>query len=517
MPICSTPRVAKLMALSLLIFVPSRMVARELDLFEDVTAAAGIEVNHGVGHPTTGQAWGDVDRDGCPDLFLTSDRSANRLYRSQCDGTFEVLEADDVLQMAASRDKGAVFADYDNDGWLDLYVSCDGPNHLFRNLAGAGWEDVTATAAVGDARTTSMAAWADFNGDGQLDLLVANYDEEDTLAARDTLYEAQGTGTFVDVTAATLDEVRTLGPAFATRWLDWDNDGDQDLYVVNDKLFGNVLWQNNGPGCGGWCFSNVSLATGAHRPVDGMGIAAGDYDNDGDLDLYFSSSLEQVLLRSEVAQGTAGFAEVSEEAGVTPELIGWGAQFIDVDNDGWQDLYLAIMSWTLGEGNRLFLNDHNGAFSDASSLSGADALGWGLGVAVSDFDRDGWVDLVAGGLSEPYLLFRNRGFLGAGNGWLRVRLSGGTEINRDAVGARVWVHRTDGLVLLRDVRTGSSLGAGSDMAMHFGLGMAGVSRVVVEWPHGESSTFLGLAENAEHSFGDPEVILSNGFESGVVE
>ena len=257
---------------------------------------------------STGQAWGDVDGDGCPDLYVTSGQGANALWRNRCDGTFEQVEA--ALLAFADRESGGVsFADYDNDGDLDLYVLQRGPNSLLRNRGDGTFEDVTAAAGVGEPGQGETAAWGDFDEDGDLDLYVVNwyyYYEENSPLNRDTLYRNEGDGRFTDV-SAWFDRPTLERPGFAGSWVDYDNDGDLDLYVVNDKTQGNPLWRNEGPGCSGWCFTEVSVATGADRPAWAMGLATGDYDRDGDLDFYYSSITEAVLLENQISQGSESF------------------------------------------------------------------------------------------------------------------------------------------------------------------------------------------------------------------
>ncbi|MEL7059790.1 MAG: CRTAC1 family protein [Acidobacteriota bacterium] len=468
-----------------------------------------------------GQAWGDVDRDGCVDLYLADGDGPNSLLRGDCSGGFTPWP-DPAVTLAGHESGGAVFADVDDDGWLDLYVLQRGPNVLLRNLEGQGFEDVTATAGVGEEGQGQTAAWGDFDEDGDLDLYVVNwfyfYDENSPLN-RDTLYRNNGDGTFEDV-SAWFDRSTLERPGFSASWIDFDNDRDLDLYVVVDKRQGNSLWRNDGPGCGGWCFTDIGPASGAIRPASAMGLATGDYDNDGDLDVYYSSIAEAVLLESRIAQGAEMFIERSIEAGVSPNAVSWGTAFADVDNDGWLDLHLATMNDNPGATNRLYLNRADGTFEDVSEIGGCADAGSSFGLATADFDRDGRVDLLVGNRNEGFALYRNT--TPAAGDWLRVRVRAGAlqgagtpHIDRDGLGTRIVVRRDDGLTMIRELRAGSSHGAGDETVAHFGLGDAAVEDLEIHWLDGTVQTLGATAANREVVVDHPRLALfANGFEDG---
>ncbi len=251
-----------------------------------------------------GQAWGDYDNDGWVDLYVTGGLDENVLYRNQGDGTFDISSANNDVSLPGVWSGGAVWVDYDNDGWRDLYVLANGANVLLHNDGGSGFSDVTEVSGIGDVGKGSAAAWGDYDNDGLLDLYVANWscfpdcDPIDPTLASDHLYRNRGDGTFAAVSRL-MDEEKLRGSGFAAAFFDADNDGDLDIYVVNDKLhnpIGNVLWRNDGPGCGGWCFGEVSAEMGANIAKHGMGLAIADYDNDLDLDIYFSDMVESMAL-----------------------------------------------------------------------------------------------------------------------------------------------------------------------------------------------------------------------------
>jgi len=475
--------------------------------FVDVTACAGITAYSSIrdtAYFAIGQAWGDYDADGLVDLYLTDEGGPNALYRNAGDGTFEVSPLADHVALPEHSSAGAVFADYDNDGFRDLYVLGYGANHLFHNEGGTGFVDVTARAGVDDHRRGQTASFGDYDRDGYLDLYVANYycscDEDPD--RDDRLYHNEGDGTFSDATHLLGGFVGGLG--FAASFIDYDNDGDLDIYLANDQgldfefpggTWRNVLWRNDGAGCMGWCFTEVAIETGADARIDSMGLAVGDYDNDGDLDFFVSNSPpHQILLRND---GPGTFVDMRGSVGLEIDplgQVGWGTVFLDYDNDGFQDIYLDIG----GGPNRLFRNLHDGAFEDVSEGSGADDPDDSLGVAYSDYDRDGRVDLIVGNRGWDYRLYRNVGSGTRSAHWLALRLVGAGPVNRDAIGARAYVHTTDGQRLMREIKCGSSLGAGNDLTLYFGLGDATLEEVEIVWPDGTTSVREDIA--ADHTW-----------------
>ena len=255
--------------------------------FADVTQRSGIHAASQV----TASAWADFDRDGLPDLALIGSAQIT-LYNSLGDGAFRESPRSQRLRMPDANASGAVWADYDNDGFPDLYVFGMGANRLFRNLAGEGFADVTLPAGVGDIGNSSAAAWGDFDADGWLDLYVANAPCPDCAPnersrSRDALYRNKGNGAFTDVSGL-LGFDALLGAGMAARWLDYDNDRDLDLLAVNDSdmdAAGNRLWRNDGAGGAAWRFHNAASQTDTAQLARRLGMASGDVDNDGDPDI----------------------------------------------------------------------------------------------------------------------------------------------------------------------------------------------------------------------------------------
>ena len=486
--------------------------------FVDVIVDADIDPSHtlaGVCNPPigAGSAWADFDNDGDIDVYITDNGAANNLYRNDGDTDFDgVPNFIDVaatygLQDAAGVGHATNFIDYDNDGDQDLYVSNWGSSHLYENQliesGNVSFTDVTVTAGLIDDGRTVTAAWADVDNDGHLDVYLAKHAYCGGSDPRngDKLYHSNGDGTFTDVTATWLcsgcDPIdSSLG--FAAAWVDFDNDGDLDLYLVNDILqgdgqggtgnFHNVLWRNDGSGCGGWCFTEISVAANADTAVNGMGLGVGDYDNDGDFDFAFSDVGASTLLSND---GDATFTDVSGASNAGTGALTWGTAFFDHDNDGWVDLFFA--SGLIGVGGvtpDIFLhNNQNGTFTDISVSSGLNNGNRGRHAAMVDFDQDGLVDLFVGNYGTPAALYHNRADVqGNSNNWLYVTVEG-TDSNRDGIGTRLTL-TAGGETQIREINSGSTHGGGDYRAAYFGLGTATSGTLVIDWPNGESDTIV---------------------------
>ena len=480
-------------------------------LFSNVSRTAGIVQTRQGNNRAIGQAWGDYDRDGWVDFYVTDTNGPNSLFHNNGDGTFSRPPQINTVALPQSYSGGASFADYDNDGWPDLYVVNWGVNHLFHNEAGQSFVDVTDQAGVGDDANGQTASWGDYDSDGWLDLYVANWAcyprcGRPNQGDSDRLYHNNGDGTFSDVTSLLHGD--TYGAGFVATFTDYDNDGDLDIYLVNDEFLfptGNKLWRNDGPGCDGTCFTEVASEAGADTRVMGMGLATADYDNDGDFDFYFSNAGPMTLLQN---QGDGTFRDVAQAAGVdAPGDIAWAATSLDYDNDGWQDLYLAVMTTANHHGmaaNPLFHNNGDGTFSRVRSGSGAGDVGPTMGIATADFDNDGWVDLLIGNKDNGYSLLRNQTGAQTGNHWFSLELVGDGPVNRDAVGSRVTIRTEDGQVQLREVQNGGSLGAGNELALHFGLGTAvSITELTVVWPDGRTQQFENVPVDRKVSLAYP--------------
>ena len=509
--------------------------------FTDVARVAGVDFDHfrnffdeiplGAGvvvFDYDGDGWEDIYAASTFDVrdLLEDNEGANALFRNNGDGTFTDVAMEAGVGEPLSKTNGGCAADFDNDGDQDLYVTNWGESKLFQNDGAGRFGDVTTRAGLGDPDRSfrSMGcAWGDYDRDGWLDFAVVRHlDESDpeafnlrvySHAVRPmALFRNNRDGTFAEVTkllgdtagpSGTSGEYGNLwGAGFQPGWLDYDNDGDPDLYVVNDfgqEIQPNVMWRNDGPGSDGlWTFTDVSRQSGTDVAMFGMGLAVGDYDLDGHFDLYVTNIEDNVLLRNG-GDGTA-FTESATDAGVghgsfrRQQRVSWGTVFFDYDNDGWEDLYVASgyldsdpVTNRKIQPNLLLHNTGTGAFDDVSSVSGTDDTGVGRGVAYADFDQDGCVDLYLANLGLPggdpqfAKMFRNG--CGWGNGWLGVKTVG-TVSNRDGIGARVTIF-ADGRRQMREIAAGSSNKSQNTMIAHFGLGTASrVDSIEIRWPSG---------------------------------
>lgn len=501
--------------------------------FVDVSASAGFNALHLADKPATGIAVADFDRNGWPDLFVTGYFQDSRLLLNRGDGTFSDFPSPAAVALPNGRCGSVAAADYDNDGWPDLYVACFGSNHLLRNLGGSGFADLTAAAGVDHPGRSEAVAWADIDADGWLDLFVgvhplsADADPNDPLN-QDQIFLSNRDGSFRSISHL-LNPVELAKLTLAAIFTDVDLDGDVDLYVVNDKLYGNTLWRNDGPGCGDWCLTDISAATASNRPAYSMGITVADYDRDGDWDLVYSSIHEQVLLQGQQAQGSMQFVEQSVAAGISVDAIGWGVNFFDTDNDAWEDLFIPTTGSAVGTTDHLLRNQGDATFADVSLAAGLAIAQPTEASAWLDYDRDGRLDLALGYHNIGYALHHNvstanvhaagnsppqherqralapnssparpepRGGGKAGsayrsnldgfhaNHWIGLQLEGGGSINRDAIGSLVRVTASDGSVQMRERRAGESRGSSNDPILHFGLGGSTSAAVSIRWPDG---------------------------------
>ncbi len=479
--------------------------------FADVSVEAGFKPEFLADIPAGGIAVADFNGNGYPDIFVTGYYQPNRLFFNDGNGQF----SDDKTinaQIAGSQCSVVAAADFDNDGWTDLYVGCrNQSNLLLRNLAGQGFDNLMVAAADHAATgshppRTDAVAWGDLTGNGFLDLFIGVYptssnpdlDNPDNLD-RIVLNHGDGNWTNIALNFDGSDRAKLSRTALAVAISDLDGNGRPDIYVVNDKLQGNVLWRNDGPGCDGWCFSDIAPQVGADTAVFGMGIAIGDVNRNGLWDLYFSSIDTQVLLRG-ISSDPLLFEHDTET--VLDHLgVGWATIFADFDNDGWEDAFLAVNSGSFSTSStvdQLFRNQGDGSFVSVTADTVFDVVRPTEAAAVIDFNMDGRLDMVLGhwNQSPGYRLYQNLSQQ-TGN-WIGFRLEGGGPVNRGAIGTRVVIETRNEAPQMRELRAGESRGSSHQPILHFGLGTHEQAKATIIWPDGLTETIEELPAGQYH-------------------
>jgi len=517
--------------------------------FTDMTAQTGISFRHAASKTSLkylletmggGVAAFDYDNDGRMDLFFTNGASLkdpmsnrempdkrepkywNRLYHQKADGTFA-----DVTERAGLKgdgySMGVAAGDYDNDGYLDLYVTGYGQNRLYHNNSDGTFADVTKKLSIGGGGWSTSAGWFDYDRDGRLDLFVVRYMDWDFESGSlycgvpppgpraychpdnfkgttNILYHQRADGTFEDVSkAAGLADPdgKGLGIAFA----DFDNDGLMDVFVANDSVR-QSLYRNKGDGS----FEDIAVMAGAGydengRTFAGMGVDCADYDNDGYMDV-FITTLSNETYPLYHNNGDLSFTYVTNSSAVGQISLlysGWGTRFLDVDNDGLRDLFVAqghvldtiekTTAYLKYKQSPLLMRNTGKGFVNISATAGA-ALNNPIaarGAAFCDLNNDGQLDVVIGVLDGSPLILRN---MGTRNHWLGVSLSG-SKSNRNGIGSRLTVTETGGKKQVFDATNAGSYLSSNDPRIVVGLGAAtAVRSVEVRWPSGRVQTLV---------------------------
>jgi len=498
-------------------------------VFTDVTLAAGIDhIQFDSPNPTGSQfafsgavAAGDYDNDGNVDLLFSRLAAPDVLYRNRGDGTFEDVTQTAIPVPAAGISDGLGWADFDNDGHLDFYNTTLGGNrfNLYMNDGnGVFTEQAVArgAAVVGpDAHYGQSVSYADYDNDGFLDVFVAEWrldSQNPTQAASNNRLlrnvGAANPGHFEDVTIAAgvgIDHVPNPFGAegvfgFTPRFSDFDDDGNIDLFVAADQGTSRLFW-NNGDGS----FTDGTAAAGVEGGDTDMGATTGDYNGDGRIDLFITA----VGIREENNiqgggnrlfrnEGNRQFSHQSAQAGVQFAGFGWGTDFLDIDNDG--DLDLAMTngidtgSEQVVDRTTLWRND-DGSFTDISLAAGIVDEGPGPGLITLDYDNDGDSDIIVVNHRQRPILYRNDG--GNDNDWLKLSLYG-TASNLDGIGARIVVTpELGGPSLLREVSASSTYLSQSSSIPHFGLGPGSgpIDLVEVFWPSGLYQALADVSPN----------------------
>jgi enediyne biosynthesis protein E4 len=520
--------------------------------FVNVAAQAGIAAKtiYGDEHKNkyllettgSGAAFFDYDNDGWQDIFLVNgtrlnplrgeQSPTNRLYRNKGDGTFQ-----DVTKKAGlvhtGWGQGVCVGDYDNDGNEDIFISAFGKNALYHNQGNGTFAEVAERAGVANNRTRwgSGCAFLDYDRDGHLDLFVASYIDLDLKTAPlpetgpclykgltvacgppglaggvNSLYHNSGDGTFTDVSEKA-GITKTSGTySLGVLVADFDNDGWPDVYVADDSAPA-ILYRNNRDGT----FTDIGSEAGCAFSIDGkpqagMGVTAGDYDRDGWLDIFKTNFAgDTSTLYHNAGKGIFDDVTFPAGLGVNTRWLGWGCGFLDVDNDGWPDIFLVNghvypeverLTTEAGYAQRkvLYRNLGNGRFEDISERVGGAVTEPtpSRGCAFGDYDNDGDVDILINPVNaSPELL---RAESGAKNNWVTVKLVG-VKSNRDGIGARLSCVTADA-TQIDEVRSGGSYYSQNDLRVHFGVGKnQRIKSIEIRWPSGQVDTLNDLAVN----------------------
>jgi len=520
--------------------------------FSNVAQAAGLTAHtiYGDEHKNryllettgTGAAFIDYDNDGWLDVFLVNGtrldgvspslKVTNRLYRNRGDGTFaDVTEKAGLVRTGWGQ--SVCVGDYDNDGYDDLFVSSFGKNALYRNNGNGTFTELAEKAGVANNRTRwgSGCAFVDYDRDGLLDLFVASYIDLDLKTAPlpetgpclykgvmvacgppgltggvNTLYRNNGNGAFTDVSEKSGITKSNGTYGLGVLVADFDNDGWPDIYVANDSAPA-ALYQNNTNGT----FTDVGIEAGCAFSMDGksqagMGVSAGDYDRDGWLDIFKTNFAgdTSTLYRN---TGKAAFDDVTFQAGIGlyTRWLGWGCGFVDVENDGWPDIFLVNghvypevekLTTEAGYAQRkvLYRNLQNGRFVDVSDQAGEAVTqpNASRGAAFADYDNDGDMDVLINSVNGPPELLRADS--SNQNNWIKIKTIG-TKSNRDGIGARLKCVTADGSQI-DEVRSGGSYYSQNDLRVHFGVGKnQRIKTIEIRWPSGQLETLSDLAVN----------------------
>ncbi len=507
------------------------------ELFQTITKEAGIDFVRTIGdaHLSNlvesdggGAAFLDYDQDGYLDLYVSNGNynpilsrnekeadvkdSENHMYRNLGNGAFE-----DVTKKTKTGDRGygmgVTVADFNNDGYPDIYVSNFGPNVLYENKGDGTFKDVTKKAGVAGNECSVGAVWLDYDKDGHLDLYVGNYIDFDPKynyyyapdgfpgpmaydGQADVLYHNNGDGTFTDVTKE-MNVYNTDGRAMGVGAADYDNDGWVDIFVSNDHMVNYLYHNNQGKGfedrgiSSGVAFNQVGEATIS------MSVAFADYNNDGLMDLFVSDNAYCSLHKNE---GNGVFSEMSYKAGIAVacgQFVGWASSFQDFDNDGDPDLFKVNgeLKHLYGQEDQYFENEGNGTFKDVST----DVSSYfkeehvGRGACFGDYDNDGDIDVFIVNLEEPSILLRNNE--DGKNNWISFLLIGDQGDNRDGIGARITLHAGGKKQYAQKMSSGGYLST-NDPRIHFGLGQETVvDTLEIVWPTGKKQVLKNLKAN----------------------
>lgn len=443
----------------------------------------------------------DVNNDGWDDIFITNGPFSgqnNMLFINNQDNSFTTVTGEAIVQ-DSDRSDGASFADADNDGDVDAFVVTFGANgqgkknYFYRNN-GDGSFTYEPNIAMGIPLTYSeMANWIDINNDQNLDLYFTN----SVGNLKNMFFENQGDMTFEGVTNLVItDEVK---PSRSIDWIDYDQDGDGDLFVTNEGNNRNALYRNDGPNN----FTQIFDLIIVNQIRSSAGSSWGDIDNDGDFDLFVANYGSNGQANQLFINNNGSFTEDTSSIIDNPITNSFGSSFGDLDNDGDLDL-IVCNSFLAGQNtNFIYINDGSGTFSLDTTSELAMHQGWTFGCAMGDYDNNGWLDVLLANTineSETNSLYRNTG---SGNNWVKINLEG-VDSNTSAVGAKVSITSTingEQVTQVRYVSAASGYCSQNSYTVHFGLGDSNIiDEVLIEWPSDLTESLTDVAINTIHNY-----------------
>jgi len=458
----------------------------------------------------------DVNSDGWDDIYISNGPSGgqnNMLYINNTDGTFSTVTTGHIVSDQSSSD-GASFADVDNDGDLDAFVvtwstGTAGKNFFYRNN-GNGIFTYEPNITMGVYTYSEMPTWIDANNDQKLDLYFTN----SAGAATNRYYENQGDGSFLSVNNLSITD-EFLGTR-SVDWIDYDNDGDSDLFLTNENNSKNSLFRNDGPNN----FTKITNLSIVGSFKSSAGSSWGDIDNDGDYDLFvanWNNQNNQLFINDNGIFTEKPLSIIASGGGNS-----FGSSFADIDNDGDLDLYVCNAFSNTQTNNFIYINDGNGNFTQDTTSNLATHFGWTFGCAFGDYNNDGWLDLILANTyneNQTNSLFRNTG---SGNNWVKFNCTG-VDSNTSAIGAKVRIkaniNGTD-VWQTRKIVASTGYNSQNSYTVHFGLGNATtIDELEITWPIGTTQTFTNLSINNSYSvvenmtLGISEFIIKSNFKT----
>ena len=474
-------------------------------LFTDITINAGINYSG----RSEGICVFDYNNDGWDDILFTT-RNGNRLYLYENNTDMEFIDVTTETNLGLTFEgRTPVAGDYDNDGDLDLFIGAVvGESYLFQNDGSGSFQDVTSISGINVSGQVRGCSWVDYNADGYLDLYVG------MLLNTNKYFKNNGDGTFVDVAqnigaAGPIDSGVIMGLGF----IDYDRDGDQDLYILQDNNLGNILlkYENFGQ------YIDVSMGTQTDLEVMGMGVAFGDIDRDGLFDIYMTNLYENSLLLN---NESGVFADISASSGSedTPGSMGWGTFFFDANNDGWVDIYNNNESFFDNVPNSLLINNGDSTFTEMGEETGTVLYNNGFGSSFADFDHDGDMDMVLVGHPSSIgsiNLLRNDSEL---QNWIILILSQ-AEQNKFAIGSTIELYHNN-VCQLNFIGAGNGYCSQNTFEVHYGLGQElEIDSAIVYWPDGSAESFSDLIVNERNQLnrGLGNTLLQSNYETTLPE